>query len=233
MPAKMAVTRRYPYRKRRYSRIPRPQRFMRANLVNGLQQKVRTTNLLQKSQYCDFEMSAYVPVRGVPAVTLVFSRFDYEGIIQNVYGINTPPLWDRAAQLFEAYAVKGFSLEWVPTNVSSTTQTGPIITDGFIYQDLNTYNIGGYSDTEAQQSNGFQIINVQESFKIMLDNAPLAKSQNTAWPATQAGVQTQSNGLPGASVAIRIKNSGWPNNVPLGTIKATWYVTMRGIKPAS
>ena len=75
------------------------------------------------------------------------------------------------------------------------------------------------------------MINAKESFRITLDNAPLAKSQKSFWPATQSGGITVSNGLPGASIAIRFKNSNWPNNVPLGTLKATWYVTMRGIKP--
>lgn len=63
----------------------------------------------------------------------MLSRYDYAGIIANVYGINTPALFNRAAQLFEEYAVKGFSLEWTPTNLVATDAQGPTLTAGYVY----------------------------------------------------------------------------------------------------
>ena len=131
-------------------------------------------------------MSEYIPIRGVADVTVTFSRFDYKNLSNSsVYGINSPSLWDRAAALFEAYAVKGFTLEYIPTNFVAVEGGAPILTSGYVYQDLNTYNIANYNDSQAEQSNGFQLINVNESWRISLDNAPLAKSQKSFWPATQ------------------------------------------------
>lgn len=139
-------------------------------------------------------MTMFLPIRGVTDSTTVFARYDYEGIVANVFGINSPALWNRASLLFEEYAVKGFSLEWTPTNIVSDG-TGPVLSSGYVYQDLNTYNIAGYNDDQASMSNGFQLINPAKSFAIRLDGKALASSQHVKWPKTSAS-GSLSNGLP-------------------------------------
>lgn len=86
----------------------------------------------------------------------MFSRFDYSGIVANVYGINDPPLWARTAPLFEEYAVTGFKLEYIPTNLKGITVAQQpnvinigVIYDTLVYQDLNTYNTSGYTDQQV------------------------------------------------------------------------------------
>ena len=84
----------------------------------------RPSNLLVKSQYCDFECSLLVPIEaGAPpqanplqTTTKVFSRFDNEGIIGPNFGFNSAPLWSKIRNVFEEYAIKGFRLEYLPTN---------------------------------------------------------------------------------------------------------------------
>ena len=64
-----------------------------------------------------------IPVRtginGTGETIYAFSRMDWASLVpgSTQYGINTPPLWARADRLFEEYAVKGFRLEYIPTNV--------------------------------------------------------------------------------------------------------------------
>lgn len=85
-------------------------------------------------QYCDFEMTDFIPVRGIPDSTLCFSRYDYRNLSgSQVFGINSPSLWDRAAVLFEAYAVKGFTLEWIPTNIVASEGGSPILSSAYVY----------------------------------------------------------------------------------------------------
>lgn len=79
----------------------------------------------------------------------MYARFDQGGIVANVKGVNNPPLFTRCARLFEEYAVKGFSLEWSPNSVIPTdggaTGVVNVLGVGYVFQDLNTYNISGYS----------------------------------------------------------------------------------------
>lgn len=83
----------------------------------------RASNLLVKSQYCDFECTRLLPVNSnapadpnVSEKTLTFARYDWEGIIGDNYGFNSAPLWAKIRNVFEEVAVKGFRLEWLPTN---------------------------------------------------------------------------------------------------------------------
>ena len=49
---------------------------------------------------------------------------DYAGIVSQVYGINSPAGWANAASFFDEYAVTGFRLEWIPSNVVGVVSTG-------------------------------------------------------------------------------------------------------------
>ena len=151
MPAKMFKRRNArQYYKRKYYKKGAV-RFMNQNKPNGLMQEIKANNLLVKSQYCDFAMSFVREMKpqDVGFTTEVFSRFDFQGLVTNVWGINSPPLWARAAPLFEEYAVKGLTLEWLPSNQVAAVNTAPLLVTGFIYQDINTYNIGNYGDAQC------------------------------------------------------------------------------------
>lgn len=119
----------------------------------------RIDTLLSKVQYCDFALALAIQPPGIPGpnvdATYVFSRFDFEGIVQSVYGINSTPLWPRVSPLFEEYAVKGFRFEYIPSNLRGVGPIPPNVVgssasgglgNARIYEDLNTYNIAGYTD---------------------------------------------------------------------------------------
>lgn len=177
MPMKMAL-----YNKRR-SKTDAKGYAKRMRLMKNMPKSYpRPGNLLVKSQYCDFDLTqVFELTSGVglnPVITQkVFTRYDFGGIVQQVEGFNSAPLWTRIRRVFEEYAVKGFRLEYIPTNYvgsqdgsgAQTTNKGGIV-QAYVYQDLNTYNIGGYSDQVAITSNGFQMVNPNNTFVLNMDN---------------------------------------------------------------
>ena len=125
MPMKMAlVKRRTKENEKRYAKKMRLYKNMPKSYP-------RPGTLLGKSQYCDFELtSLFELTSGVglnPVITQkVFSRYDYGGIVQSVEGFNSAPIWLRLLRVFEEYAIKGFRLEYIPTNyVGSQEGSGP------------------------------------------------------------------------------------------------------------
>lgn len=56
-------------------------------------------------------------VTGDVEQTHCFARYDYAGLVANVFGINSAPLWPKIAPLFEEYSVTGFRLEYIPGNI--------------------------------------------------------------------------------------------------------------------
>ena len=131
-------------------------------------------------------------------------------------------------------------LEYIPTNYvgsqevdgNTVVNKGAII-KALVYQDLNTRLIGGYATDDVVLSNGFQMVNPNNTFVLNLDNKPLARSQNAAWKPTDPPpyAANASNGLPQASVAFRMETLGFPAGAIVGQLKCTWYMTCRGIKP--
>jgi len=91
----------------------------------------RPSNMLVKSQYCDFEMPLLVPIQAVAGIDVerstTFSRYDFGGIIASVWGFNNSPLWRRIRTVFEEYAVKGFRLEWIPGNIDGRVDTNTTV----------------------------------------------------------------------------------------------------------
>lgn len=244
MPSKMV-----PYRPRRaFKKASRYSHARKMRLYKNMPVSIpRPGTLLSKSQYCDFELVTLVPLitngdqTEVRTVTRTFARFNYgTGSATQLYGFNQADMWNRIARVFEEYAIKGMRLEYVPTNyVGSQEISGQqIVNKGaiirtFVYQDLNTRQIGGYSTDEVVKSNGFQMINPNNTFVLNLNNKPLAQSQKSSWAATVPGPVdiNDSNGLPDASVAFRMETLGFPQTSTVGYLKCTWYMTARGVKP--
>lgn len=114
MPGKMVAKRTKKAKAKTYAKSMRLYRNMPRSFP-------KASNLLIKSQYCDFELTHLVPMEAVSGQaqerTFVFSRYDWSGIVQSVVGFDSAPLWTRIRRVFEEYAVKGFRLEYIPTNV--------------------------------------------------------------------------------------------------------------------
>lgn len=80
-----------------------------------------------------------------------FSRFDYQGIIANVIGINSPPRWAQVKRNYEQYAVTGFAVKFVPANNQGLILQPGVSPTGSIrflwtYEDVDTYDTGNYTD---------------------------------------------------------------------------------------
>jgi len=116
----------------------------------------RGSKLLKQLRYFDHKLTGIIVVKAddLPSQqqekTYVFSRFDYKGIIANVIGINSPPRWTQVRKNYEEYAVKGLSVKWIPTNmvgIDTGSQVYGQINQLWTYEDVDTYDIGGYTDT--------------------------------------------------------------------------------------
>ena len=78
-----------------------------------------------------------------------FSRFNFKDLDNTtVFGINSPPIWARAITMFDEYAITGFRIEYIPSNIMGSvigTANSPIgmasIGPVTIFEDLNTYSI--------------------------------------------------------------------------------------------
>jgi len=58
-------------------------------------------------------MSVVVPIlriAGPSDFTALFSRFDFAGLVTTNFGINSSPMFNNLAKIFEEYAVTGFRL---------------------------------------------------------------------------------------------------------------------------
>ena len=199
----------------------------------------RPMTLLQKVPYVDLKLDQMINVapssQGTGIVsTYVFSRMDFGGIISQVIGINNPSGWSRAANFFDEYAVTGFRLEWIPSNIVGVVQTGGalpaptgVIYQSHFYEDLNTYNIAAWSQGEVESSGTLVMANTNEPQVITRSNRELSKTQNVSWKSTAASAAI-SNGNPQAAVAFRTTFDN--GSRPMGTLKASWYITFRGIR---
>lgn len=196
--------------------------------------------MLKKTQYVDFQLVQTWPVGRVTAenypFVLAFSRYDYGGIIASVNGFNNTPLWPRVKPLFEEYAITGFRFEYIPSNGrgmvfnSSATaiSSGQLISECQIWEDINTYNIAGYTADQKKMCNGYQFFDAAKPMTVIRDNKPLARSQKSAWVPTTAS-ESSANGLPEAGFAFGCTLSNTP--VAVGHVKVTWYMTCRGLRP--
>lgn len=148
-----------PYRPRRSAyrkaRIPHTRKM---RLYKNLPMRFpKPSNLLSKSQYCDFELTSIVamksrgPITSPQEASVCFPRFDYGNVNNELYGFDSSPLWDRLVRVFEEYAIKGFRMEYLPTNYVGSQEVGDQVANkgaiikAFVYQDLNTRDIRAYS----------------------------------------------------------------------------------------
>ncbi len=91
--------------------------------------------------------------------TWVFSRYDYAGIVQSVYGINSPVRFNMVRGNYEQYAVTGFKLTWVPTNVTGNDINQPtgVIRPMSLFEDIDTYNVSGYNQAQIVALETFRL----------------------------------------------------------------------------
>lgn len=128
-----------------------------------------------------------------------------------------------------------FMFEYQPTNMigemqsSMGQQPAPAGQIGYTrhYEDLNTYDITGFSEEKEVSCPSFTMFDPKETHKVFRDNRQLARSQNAAWKNTGANAQL-SNGLPQASFCFKCA-LGDAGRYP-AYMKVSWMVMVRGQK---
>ncbi len=121
-------------------------------------------------------------------------------------------------------------MTYIPTNIqgqTDTTNQNSVINRLWIFEDINEINTNSKTDLQISQYDSLKGYDPTKGFKIVRDNRKLA--HNYDW-ANKAPTATGSNGLPQASMGLRMVYSGFPLNstVGIGHIKFTWYITFRG-----
>lgn len=81
--------------------------------------------------------------------TYVFSRFDFAGLVADVYGVDSCQRFDRVKGNYEQYAVNGFKFEFIPTTTVGVIPQAGYDPNGTIlyawtFEDVDTYNIANY-----------------------------------------------------------------------------------------
>lgn len=97
----------------------------------------------------------------------------------------------------------------------------------YFYEDINTYNIGNWSQAQVEASGSLVMADQLNPQTLVRSNRHLAKTQNTSWKSTSLSTSL-ANGNPLASVAFRAQFDNGTR--PMGTLKASWYVTFRGVR---
>lgn len=114
----------------------------------------------------------------------MFSRYDYAGVVVGVYGVNTPHRFDQVKKNYEEYAVTGFKLKYIPSNVRGgvvqDSSLSNITTRGSVnmlwsFEDINTYNINGLASDKVVALETFRTHDPTKSFRCYRNNKPLAK----------------------------------------------------------
>ena len=101
------------------------------------------------------------------------------------------------------------------------------MTQLILFEDMNTYDTTTKTTQEQLGYDSYQVFDPQRTFTLYRDNKALTKSQNAKWQNTDQS-ETDPNGLPKASVGIRLTCGNLPRGS--GTFKTTWFVTVRGQK---
>jgi len=108
----------------------------------------------------------------------VFSRFDYEGIIAGVIGINSAPRWAQVRRNYEQYAITGMKVEWFKVGLDGS-RSGPtaplagVLNYVWQYEDVDTYDTAGYTEPQVVALETFKAVD-KDHHVVYRDNKPLA-----------------------------------------------------------
>jgi hypothetical protein len=132
-------------------------------------------------------------------------------------------------------------VKWIPSNVpASGTISSTGVAAGtinnlapiWIWEDIDTLNISGFSDDQILVKDGFKLKQPHRPWHIYRNNRPLAKQQASKWIDTKVPyITTGNDDVPKASLAVKFR---WPANYPTadtvlyGYLKYTYYVKFRG-----
>jgi len=85
----------------------------------------RNAPLVRGIVYNKQKLVSIIEVKAVNTVlnvhNLVVSRFDFGGIIANVYGVNNPPRYAAVKQNWEQFCITGVAIKWMPTSAEGAS----------------------------------------------------------------------------------------------------------------
>ncbi len=100
-----------------------------------------------------------------------------------IIGINSAPRWNQIKDNYEQYAVTGLSVRWIKASTLGTRteqQVAATINYAWMYEDIDTLDIAGYTDNQILALETFKNVN-KNGFKVYRNNKPLAKVDKAEW----------------------------------------------------
>lgn len=153
-----------------------PKRYKRSKRRSRSRKKPKNT-ILKNVRYFKHKLTAVGSLEVLPGyqtASLVISRYDFQGVVANVLGINTPSRWAAVKKNYEQYAVTGCKLEYFPTNDVGVPGSFTI-QNIFFYEDLDTYDVSNFDTEQILALETFRSLSTNRRFRVYRNNKPLAK----------------------------------------------------------
>lgn len=196
----------------------------RRQMRNRRNRKMRATApLAMKPRYFRHKLTGVISLGGAPqgqpqpfTQTIVFSRYDYQGIVSNVYGINSADRWAQVKRNYEQYSVTGLAIEYFRVGAdglrpsSTTADMSGTVNYLWKYEDVDTYDVSGYNEQQIVALETFKACSPKH-YKVYRNNKPLAQQMKAEWQDCNQS-ETTANGLPKASIALRFQTEGYQAN---------------------
>lgn len=144
-------------------------------------------------------------------------------------GFDATPRWQAVSPNYEEYSVTGLKMHWIPAqNVKTFAAAGVQISRAFKVDALNDvrlmYNM---SENAIISAPGFQLLNPYSQYRKWQSCRKISHQQNVKWQSTT--LLSHNNTLTTAGTMLRFTYPYSSTVLPtIGTIKLTWYITMRG-----
>lgn len=166
-----------------------------------------------------------------------------------MYGFDSAERWLAVYRNYEAYAVTGMKLKFIPTNLRGNVShysegtfangTGQIdayhktsiLGTQFLWYDIDTYDTTNYTLPQITGLDKSWCYDPTRTWKRWFGARALSKAQNVSWQDTATYAQNQANALTNASVALNQPFKGMGTGSvadTFGYIKVVWYVTFKG-----
>uniref|UniRef100_UPI0040474B5D hypothetical protein n=1 Tax=Limnohabitans sp. TaxID=1907725 RepID=UPI0040474B5D len=165
-----------------------------------------------------------------------------------VLGFDSAPRWAATFGNYEAYAITGMKVKWIPTNmmggirsrasgefisgtgtIDSLAETSYLGTQ-FLWYDMDTYNASAYDIPKIASLDKAWNYDPKRTWKRWFGAKQLSRAQNVPWQDTAAYVAGTANTLTNASVSFiqPYKGMGEGGNDVFGYFKVSWYCTFKG-----
>jgi hypothetical protein len=163
------------------------------------------------------------------------------GVVQNVFGYDSAPIFANQYKQWEQYAVLGVLIRWTPSNLIPTA-TNFICNPIQMWTDPNTYGNLGITETKLIQHSAYRSLNPRRGFKMYFSNRTLAQQGRINWADSRdyapgvAGTYPfyDQDGLARACVNFRFTTKGVDIQQPVpavfnyGSFEIVHYLRFRG-----